>query len=128
MPFRLEPYALDAGLGRAEFRLGDRQLEYRHGPIVPEAFRWPVEAGDGRASLVVEELGGRRVGIERSGGPWALFRLLELLEIDHHRGRDVLLLKADLDGRQARYLLHSQRSPNPFDLALLRDFKLPAAL
>ncbi|MFC0667506.1 type VI secretion system membrane subunit TssM [Azotobacter chroococcum] len=128
VPFRLEPYALDAGLGRAEFRLGDRQLEYRHGPIVPEAFRWPVEAGDGRASLVVEELGGRRVGIERSGGPWALFRLLELLEIDHHRGRDVLLLKADLDGRQARYLLHSQRSPNPFDLALLRDFKLPAAL
>jgi len=128
VPFRLEPYALDSSLGRAEFRFGDRQLEYRHGPIVPATFRWPAQEGDGRASLVLEELGGRRIGIERSGGPWSLFRLLDRLEVDHLRGRDVLLLTADLEGRQARYLLHSQRSPNPFDLVLLRDFRLPATL
>ena len=38
------------------------------------------------------------------------------------------MLKANLGGRNANYLLHSQRSPNPFDIALLRDFKLPATL
>ncbi|MBV2207879.1 MAG: type VI secretion system membrane subunit TssM, partial [Pseudomonas sp.] len=126
--FKLEPYSLDSSLGRADFRFGNQQLEYRHGPIVQTAFRWPAEADDGRTSLVVEELGGRRVGIEKNTGPWSLFRLIDLMQVDYHSGRDVLMLKADLGGLRANYLLHAQRSPNPFDLALLRGFKLPATL
>ena len=126
--FKLEPYSLDSSLSRADFRFGSRQLEYRHGPIVQTAFHWPAEADEGRTSLVVEELGGRRVGIEKNTGPWSLFRLLDLMKVDYHSGRDVLMLKADLGGLRANYLLHSQRSPNPFDLGLLRSFKLPATL
>ncbi|MGA6097712.1 type VI secretion system membrane subunit TssM [Stutzerimonas marianensis] len=126
--FKLEPYSLDSSLGRADFRFGDQHLEYRHGPILQTAFIWPADAEQGRTNLVVEELGGRRVGIEKNTGPWSLFRLLDLMQVDYHSGRDVLMLKANLDGRQANFLLHSQRSPNPFDIALLRDFKLPATL
>ncbi len=126
--FKLEPYSLDSSLGRADFRFGSQQLEYRHGPIVQTAFSWPAEADEGRSSLVVEELSGRRVGIEKNSGPWSLFRLLDLMSVDYHSGRDVLMLKADLGGLRANYLLHSQRSPNPFDLGLLRSFKLPATL
>ena len=126
--FKLEPYSLDSSLGRADFRFGKQQMEYRHGPIVQTAFRWPAEADEGRTSLVVEELGGRRVGIEKNTGPWSLFRLLDLMEVDYHSGRDVLMLKANLGGLRANYLLHSQRSPNPFDIDLLRGFKLPTTL
>jgi type VI secretion system protein ImpL len=126
--FKLEPYSLDSSLSRADFRMGNQQMEYRHGPIVQTAFRWPATDGEARSSLVVEELGGRRIGIEQNTGPWSLFRLLDLMEVDYHSGRDVLLLKANLGGMRANYLLHSQRSPNPFDIALLRSFKLPASL
>lgn len=126
--FKLEPYSLDSSLGRAEFRFGGQQMEYRHGPIVQTAFTWPADADEGRSSLVVEELAGRKVGIEKNTGPWSLFRLLDLMEVDYHSGRDVLMLKANLGGLRANYLLHSQRSPNPFDVAMLRDFKLPATL
>jgi type VI secretion system protein ImpL len=48
--------------------------------------------------------------------------------VAHHTDRDVLMLKANLGGLRANYLLHSQRSPNPFDLSLLRGFTLPARL
>lgn len=126
--FKLEPYSLDSSLGRADFRFGNQQMEYRHGPIVQTAFSWPTEANEGRTSLVVEELGGRKVGIEKNTGPWSLFRLLDLMSVDYHSGRDVLMLKADLGGLRTNYLLHSQRSPNPFDLDQLRSFKLPATL
>ncbi|MDX1725013.1 MAG: type VI secretion system membrane subunit TssM [Pseudomonas sp.] len=126
--FKLEPYSLDSSLGRADFRFGSKRMEYRHGPIVQTAFSWPAKANEGRTSLVVEELGGHKVGIEMNSGPWSLFRLLDLMSVDYHSGRDVLMLKADLGGRHANYLLHSQRSPNPFDLDLLRGFKLPATL
>ncbi|MDH1619931.1 type VI secretion system membrane subunit TssM [Pseudomonas chengduensis] len=126
--FKLEPYSLDSSLSRADFRFGKQQLEYRHGPIVATAFRWPAASEEDRTSLVVEELGGRRVGIEKNTGPWSLFRLLDLMDVDYHSGRDVLILKANLGGLHANYLLHSQRSPNPFDIGLLRSFKLPATL
>ena len=126
--FKLEPYSLDSSLSRADFRFGKQQLEYRHGPIVATPFQWPASTGEDRTSLVVESLGGRRVGIEKNTGPWSLFRLLDLMDVDYHSGRDVLILKADLGGLRANYLLHSQRSPNPFDIGLLRSFKLPAML
>ncbi|MVW73965.1 type VI secretion system membrane subunit TssM [Pseudomonas xionganensis] len=126
--FKLEPYSLDSSLSRADFRFGNQQMEYRHGPILQTAFSWPAEGSEGRTSLAVEELTGRRVGIEKNSGPWSLFRLLDLMQVDYHSGRDVLMLKADLGGLRANYLLHSQRSPNPFDLGLLRSFELPAKL
>ncbi|MEO4049115.1 type VI secretion system membrane subunit TssM [Pseudomonas sp. CAU 1711] len=126
--FKLEPFALDYSLNRADFKFGGQQLEYRHGPIVASAFRWPAEGASERSSLVLEEQGGRRVGIEKNSGPWALFRLLDMMQVEQHSGRDVLLVKANLGGLQAKYLLHSQRSPNPFDASLLRHFKLPATL
>lgn len=126
--FKLEPYSLDSTVNRAEFRLGERLLEYRHGPIVPMAFTWPDEAGQGGASLVAERLVGRPVGIEKNLGPWSLFRLLDLMQIEPLSGRDVLVLKADLGGLRANYLLTSQRMPNPFDVSALRSFRLPAQL
>lgn len=126
--FRLEPYSLDQNLSRADFRFGDKQLEYRHGPIVPLALQWPADGDSGSASLIVEHTGGRRVGYQENTGPWALFRLIERLEREYHSGRDVLMLKANLEDRRVNYLLMSQRSPNPFELRDLRNFKLPAVL
>ncbi|MBM7063374.1 type VI secretion system membrane subunit TssM [Pseudomonas sp. UL073] len=126
--FELEPYSLDSSLARADFRFGEQRLEYRHGPIVQTAFRWPAASGEGRSSLVVDDLNGRKLGIEKNSGPWSLFRLLDLMETQSHSGRDVLMVKANLAGLHANFLLHSQRAPNPFDLTALRHFKLPAAL
>ncbi|MEX5497360.1 type VI secretion system membrane subunit TssM [Pseudomonas syringae] len=126
--FTLEPYTLDPGVRRAEFRLGEQSLEYRHGPIVPTLFKWPADAEEGRTSLVMEGMVGRPLGIEKSNGPWALFRLLDLMQTEPLKGRDVLLLKADVGGMRANYLLSSQRAPNPFDMSALRHFRMPAQL
>lgn len=126
--FRLESYSLDQNLSRADFRFGDKQLEYRHGPIVPVALQWPNEADNGIASLIVEHPSGRRVGYQENTGPWSLFRLIERMENEFHSGRDVLMLKANIEGRRVNYLLMSQRSPNPFELEDLRGFRLPAVL
>lgn len=125
--FKLEPYSLDPSLTRADLSIGKDRLEYRHGPIVAATFRWPQNDAL-RTTLVLEELGGRRVGLEQDGSAWSLFRLLDRLKLQQHSARDVMLVQADLDGRHAGYLLSSQRSPNPFDLATLRGFKLPERL
>lgn len=125
--FKLEPYSLDPSLTRADLNIGKERLEYRHGPIVAATFRWPQNDAL-RTTLVLEELGGRRVGLEQDGSTWSLFRLLDRMKLQQHSARDVLLVQADLEGRHAGYLLSSQRSPNPFDVAPLRGFRLPERL
>ena len=91
--------------------------EYRHGPIVPMLFQWPTDTEDGRSSLVLEGMAQRPMGIEKNSGPWSLFRLFDLLQGEPSNGRDARLLKADIGGLRAHYLLTSQRTPNPFEMA-----------
>jgi type VI secretion system protein ImpL len=126
--FKLEPYTLDPSVSRAEFRLGDQVIEYRHGPIIPASFKWPVDTDDGRTSLVLEKMAGRALGLEENTGPWSLFRLFDLMQTEYLRGRDVMVLKANVGGLRANYLLSSQRSPNPFDMNAVRRFRLAAQL
>lgn len=126
--FKLEPYTLDSSVSRSEFRFGDKVMEYRHGPIMPASFTWPTDAEDGRSSLVLDKMAGRPIGIEKNTGPWSLFRLFDLMQTEYLVGRDVLVLKAEVGGLRANYLLTSQRAPNPFDVRVLRNFDMPVQL
>ncbi len=126
--FKLEPYTLDPAVSRSEFKFGDKTIEYRHGPIVPVSFNWPTDAEGGRTSLVMDKMAGRPIGIEKNTGPWSLFRLIDLMQTEYLSGRDVLVLKAEVGGLRANYLLTSQRTPNPFDMGVLRTFRMPVQL
>jgi type VI secretion system protein ImpL len=127
--FTLAPYSLDQAVSRAILHVGDQQLEYRHGPIVPMAFHWPSASGNGRSSLVLERGAKQRpLGIEKNSGDWSLFRFFDLMQSEAASGRDVHILKADLGGLRANYLLTSQRNPSPFQMAAWRSFRLPEQL
>jgi type VI secretion system protein ImpL len=126
--FTLAPYSLDQAVSRAVLQVGDQQLEYRHGPIVPMLFHWPHEAGKDRSSLVLERGAERPLGIEKNSGPWSLFRFLDLMQSEPANGTNVQILKAELAGLRANYLLTSQRNPSPFQMAAWRTFRLPDQL
>ncbi|MBV6661608.1 type VI secretion system membrane subunit TssM [Pseudomonas yamanorum] len=126
--FTLAPYSLDPSVSRAVLRLGGQQMEYRHGPIVPMAMQWPTEAENGRSSLVLERGSERPLGLEKNAGAWSLFRLFDLMQSEASSGQDVLILKADLAGLRANYLLTSRRTPNPFQMTQWRTFRLPEQL
>ncbi|WP_426108010.1 type VI secretion system membrane subunit TssM [Pseudomonas sp. TWR1-1-4] len=126
--FTLAPYSLDQAVSRATLRVGDQQLEYRHGPIVSMAFHWPSEAENGRSSLVLERGAERPLGIEKDRGAWSMFRFFDLMQSEPASGRDAQVLKADLAGLRANYLLTSQRDPSPFHMATWRTFRLPEQL
>ncbi|UII74021.1 type VI secretion system membrane subunit TssM [Pseudomonas sp. HN11] len=126
--FTVAPYSLDQAVSRATLRLGDQQLEYRHGPIVPMAFHWPNEAHNGRSSLVLERGAERPLGIEKDTGAWSLFRLIDLMHSEPASGRDAQIIKAELAGLRANYLLTSQRNSNPFQMTTWRTFRLPEQL
>ena len=79
-------------------------------------------------ALVLERGAERPLGIEKNAGPWSLFRFFELMQSEPASGRDSRLLKAELAGMRANFLLTSPRSPDPFQMANWRTFRLPEQL
>lgn len=83
---------------------------------------------NGRSSLVLERGTARAMGIEKNTGAWSWFRLLDLMQSEPASGREAQILKADVAGLRANYLLTSQSNPSPFHLAAWRTFRLPEQL
>lgn len=126
--FTVAPYSLDPGVSRAILRVGDQQLEYRHGPIVPMVFQWPSAAENGRSSLVLERGAKRALEIEKNVGPWSLFRLFDLMQREPLNGQDAQILTSNVSGLRANYQLTSLRTPSAFDIDTWRTFRIPEQL
>lgn len=123
--FKLEPHFLEATLSRVVLQIGNQQMEYRHGPILSNKFIWPDESGDTTViSEKFEDLTGNRTSYQTEPGAWALFRFIDQMQMSYSSGRDVMILKTQVDGKYANYLLSTQRSPNPFDMTIYRAFSL----
>lgn len=123
--FKLEPHFLEVTLSRVILQIGDQKIEYRHGPILSNRFTWPTENADTSVvSEKFEDLSGNRTLYQTEPGAWSLFRFIDQMEISYASGRDVMILKTNVDGKYANYLLSTQRSPNPFDVKIYRAFAL----
>lgn len=123
--FKLEPHFLEATLSRVTLQIGDQKFDYRHGPILASRLVWPTENAD--TSIVserFEDLSGNKTSYQTEPGAWSLFRFIDQMEISYSSGRDVMILKTNVDGKYANYLLSTQRSPNPFDVKVYRAFGL----
>lgn len=123
--FKLEPHFLEATLSKVVLQIGNQKMEYRHGPILSNKFTWPDESADTSVvSEKFEDLNGNKTLYQTEPGAWSLFRFIDQMEISYMSGRDVMILKTQVDGKYANYLLSTQRSPNPFDVKLYRAFGL----
>lgn len=123
--FKLEPHFLEATLSKVVLQIGNQRFEYRHGPILSTRLVWPTENAD--TSVVserFEDLSGNKTSYQTEPGAWSLFRFIDQMEISYASGRDVMVLKTNVDGKYANYLLSTQRSPNPFDVKVYRAFGL----
>ncbi|ARP83340.1 hypothetical protein CAL12_22665 [Bordetella genomosp. 8] len=120
--FQLLPLFLDSYFTRFTLALGNQGLDYAHGPAVPVSFVWPDSgaAQSGRIGYEPADPGGRDG--HAVSGPWALFRLLDLGNLQQVRS-DRYKLDFDLSGKRVSLELDAGSVINPFDLPALRRFK-----
>ncbi|MBL4829779.1 MAG: type VI secretion system membrane subunit TssM [Aliivibrio sp.] len=126
--FKIIPFELDASALQSTFYYGNTKMQYRHGPRQKIALNWPIEGERQYVSFVLQDLNGTKVINKQGSGPWALFRVLDRFKVQYYQGKDVLKIDLQNQGMNAKYLIYSERTPNPFDRKLLTNFSLPKNL
>lgn len=125
--FTLKPAYLDGRVASLQLRIGDRSLNYRHGPPRTMAFDWPLSSGSG-VRVTMTRGTGTDTAIQRHfDGDWALFRFLGAYGglTGSGRTRNVDILS---DGYLATLEMTPDSVKHPFDLSVLHDFRLPSRL
>ncbi len=123
--FRIAPFELDASALQSTFYYGKKKFAYRHGPIQKKRFTWPITNQRQYVSFVLQDLSGTKVVNQQNSGPWAFFRVLDKFSVNKYRGNDVIKLDLENKGMKAKYLIYSDRTPNPFNRKILTNFYLP---
>ncbi|WP_072054381.1 type VI secretion system membrane subunit TssM [Aliivibrio fischeri] len=123
--FRIAPFELDASALQSTFYYGKNKFAYRHGPIQKKQFTWPITNQRQYVSFVLQDLSGSKVVNQQNSGPWAFFRVLDKFRVNKYRGQDVIKVDLENKGMKAKYLIYSDRTPNPFNRKILTNFYLP---
>ena len=125
--FTLKPAYLDDRVASLQLRIGDRTLNYRHGPPRTMAFDWPMSSASGIRVTMTRGTGTDTAIQANFNGDWALFRFLGAYGglTGSGRTRNVDILS---DGYLATLEMTPDSVKHPFDLSVLHDFRLPSRL
>ncbi len=100
-------------------------LRYAHGPTVPES-----NVAGPRNGSMAEITASPRIRRDTStlltGGPWALFHLLDAGMVQETAVRGRQLVEYDFDGRRVVLEITAGRDFNPVSRELLQNFSCPA--
>lgn len=122
--FSLKPSSLDSEIARFLLDVDGQKITYRHGPARTTKIAWPAPDATGRVRFVFEDLKGKTSSLANEG-PWALFRLLDKMEVKDTQLADRFLVSFKADGHTASFELRASSVINPFRLPELEEFRCP---
>ncbi len=126
--FALKPRTLDKHVNQFILEISGQRISYMHGPVRTVNMMWPGEDIDGRTRVVFTPPGGGRPSSMTKEGPWALFRLLDEMNLQSTSVNDTYIVEFSVQGSSATYELRVNNPNNPFDLSALAQFRCPAKL
>lgn len=119
--FTLQPLNLAPTITWLSLSFGGQSLRYAHGPLLASAFQWPASDPASGTHLDYSPAGTDGVSGIGFAGPWSLFRLLDLAQVQAQQP-DRYRLDFNLQQRHAGFELRAASVNNPFGRDLLRGF------
>jgi type VI secretion system protein ImpL len=123
-----KPVEMDASISQFTLDVDGQLVKYAHGPQIPTSIQWPGPRGSTQVRVQVSPpsaSGGSGLVTE---GPWALFRLLDRLQVEPGAAPERFRVIFNVDGRKAVFEVTTSSVRNPFRLRELEDFACPAKL
>jgi type VI secretion system protein ImpL len=126
--FEMQPIGMDAEILRFSLNLAGKQIQYSHGPTIPEYMDWPGPDQNGEVRLEITPPSTAGSSMLRERGPWAWFRVLDKANITPAAHPEHFGVEFNLGGRSARYELIARSAYNPFRFEELEQFRCPQTL
>lgn len=129
MELTFRPIDLDASITQFILDIDGQLVRYSHGPQIPVTVQWPGTRGSSqvRLQITLANSGSSLTG-QVFEGPWALFRMLDKVQITPSQYPDKFIVNFNVENRKAQFEVSANSVLNPFRLQELEQFSCPAKL
>jgi type VI secretion system protein ImpL len=125
LTLQLKPVVMDETIQRFNLSVDGQVVSYANGPLNATNVQWPGPGGGLQARIELSPpMPGRNSGTVESG-PWALFRLLDRMQVEAGQTPERFRVTFAVDGRRAIYDVTTGSVQNPFRLRELQEFRCP---
>jgi type VI secretion system protein ImpL len=123
-----KPVEMDASITQFILDVDGQLVKYSHGPQVPMTIQWPGPRGSSQVRLQISPPSAAGASGQVFEGPWALFRMLDGMQISPASQPEKFVLTFAIDGRKAQFEVVTSSVQNPFRLNELKQFHCPERL
>ena len=103
-------------------------VKYAHGPQNPVSVAFPGPGGRSQVRATITPAPASGSNGVTFGGPWALFRMFDGVQIVETRQADHFVATFNIEGRRTVFEIAASSVRNPFRLPELAQFRCPTAL
>ncbi|PTR08988.1 type VI secretion system protein ImpL [Nitrosospira sp. Nsp5] len=128
MKLVFKPIEMDASITQFILDVDGQLVKYSHGPQVPMELQWPGPRGSSQVRLQISPASASGASGQIFEGPWALFRMLDGVQITPTSQPEKFVVTFSIDGRKARFEVITSSVQNPFRLHELEQFQCPERL
>ncbi|MEO6563750.1 MAG: type VI secretion system membrane subunit TssM [Nitrosospira sp.] len=128
MNLTFKPVGMDASITQFILDVDGQLVKYSHGPQVPMILQWPGPRGSSQVRLQVSPASATGASGQVFEGPWALFRMLDDVQINPTAQPEKFVVTFNIDGRKAQFEVVTSSVQNPFRLRELKQFNCPGRL
>ena len=116
---------MDQTIQRFNLSVDGQVVSYAHGPQNATSVQWPGPGGGLQARIELSPAMPGRNSSTVDSGPWALFRLLDRMQVEQGATPERFRVTFVVDGRRAMYDVTTGSVQNPFRLRELQEFHCP---
>ena len=122
------PQEMDATITQFTLDLDGQLVKYSHGPQIPSAVQWPGPKGSTQVRVQLQPALASGASGMTTDGPWALFRMLDKLQLVPGATPEKFKVTFNVDNRKATFEVKTSSVVNPFRLRELAEFGCPRSL
>lgn len=126
--FTFKPIDMDPSITQFILDIDGQLVKYSHGPQVPISIQWPGPRGSTQIRLQISPAPQEGISGQVFGGPWALFRMFDNVQINPSPQTEKFVATFNINGKKAQFEVTTSSVQNPFRLQELQDFKCPSKL
>lgn len=122
------PNEMDTSITQFILDVDGQIVKYAHGPQIPVSIQWPGPRGSSQVRVELSPSSAAGSSGMVTSGPWALFRMIDRLQVETGSAPERFRATFNVNGRKASFDVTTSSVRSPFRLSELEQFTCPTGL